>query len=214
VTERDSRRQAGNQSHHDNGLDDGTWAFNAANAASLGAFPFDLNDGTPVLSPAQTPPSLAQYQQIVFIEGDVPDARQLAAGVSAGTLAVILDPSGDGLSQIAAFLTRHDVSDLTAIDIVAHGSDATVQMGTGTLTSASVPQYQAELATIGAALQAGGGIQIFGCDIAQDAAGVAFLDQLSRRPAQRIDEGAVVTLYLGGATQYPDYRDHAERIAA
>jgi hypothetical protein len=55
MTERDSRRQAGSQFHHRDGLDDRTWAFNAANAASLGAFPFGLNDGTPVLSPAEMP---------------------------------------------------------------------------------------------------------------------------------------------------------------
>jgi hypothetical protein len=179
MAERDNRRQTGNQLFQQDGQDDATWGFNAANAASLGAFPFDLNGGTPVLPPAAKPPSLTQYQQIVFIEGDVPNARQLAAGVSAGTLAVILDPNGDGLAQIAAFLTSHDVSNLTAIDIVAHGSDGTVRLGTGTLSSASLAGYQTDLTTIGAALQSGGDLQIFGCDVAQDASGVAFLDQLS-----------------------------------
>jgi len=132
-----------------------------------------------VISPGAAEPSLTQYQQVVFIEGDVPDAHELAAGVTAGTLAVILDPNEDGVAQIAAFLTSHDISNLTAIDIVAHGENGLVQLGAGTLSSASLPQYQAELSTIGAALQHGGDMQIFGCDVAQDKAGAAFLDQLS-----------------------------------
>jgi hypothetical protein len=42
-------------------------------------------------------------------------------------------------------------------------------------------------------------------------------DGYAELPAEafaRFDQGAVVTLYLGGATQYPDYRDHAEQVAA
>jgi hypothetical protein len=83
------------------------------------------------------------------------------------------------VAQIAAFLSSHDVGNLTAIDIVAHGADGAVQLGTATLSSATLAQYQTDLATIGAALQQGGNIQIYGCDVAQDAAGVGFLDQLS-----------------------------------
>ncbi len=179
MTERENWRQAGDNARPQDGLDDGTWAFYAADAASLGAFLFDLNTGTPVIPPGGARPSLAQYQQIVFIEGNVPDARQLAAGVAPGTLAVILNPSGDGVAQIAAFLASHDIKNLAAIDIVAHGADGTVQLGTGTLSSATLAQYQTELTTIGAALGQGGNIQLFGCDVAQDATGVAFMDQLS-----------------------------------
>jgi antigen 43 len=42
-------------------------------------------------------------------------------------------------------------------------------------------------------------------------------DGYAELPAEafaRFGQGAVVTLYLGGATQYPDYRDHAEQVAA
>jgi antigen 43 len=42
-------------------------------------------------------------------------------------------------------------------------------------------------------------------------------DGYAELPAEtfaRFDQGAVVTLYLGGATQYPDDRDHAEQVAA
>ncbi|HET6309268.1 MAG TPA: DUF4347 domain-containing protein [Rhodopila sp.] len=176
MTERVERRQLGVAAHRQDASDDGIWTFTAG---VFGGSQPDINLGQPILPPQAAPPSLAQYRQIVFIEGDVPDARQLAAGVSPGTLAVILNPNADGVDQIAAFLAAYDISNLAGIDIVAHGADATVQLGTGTLSTDSLSQYQAQLATIGAALLPGGDIEIFGCDVAQDAAGVAFLDQLS-----------------------------------
>ncbi|MDR3529653.1 MAG: DUF4347 domain-containing protein [Rhodopila sp.] len=118
-------------------------------------------------------------QQIVFIDGSVPDAELLAAGVAPGVRAVILDSGTDGVQQIAAYLISHNIRNLTNLDIVAHGQDAQVTLGTGVLSTDTIAQYQAELAAIGAALAPGGDIQIYGCDVAQDAAGTAFLDQLS-----------------------------------
>ena len=47
MTERHNRLQAGNQLYHQGGLDDGTWAFDAFNTASLDASSFSLNSGTP-----------------------------------------------------------------------------------------------------------------------------------------------------------------------
>ncbi len=117
--------------------------------------------------------------QVVFIEGSVADAKQLARGVAPGVIAVILSPDQDGMQQIAAWLASHDVGSLAAIDIVADGQDGVISLGTATLNAATIAQYQSELAAIGAALLPGGAIQIYGCDVAQDAAGDAFLQQIS-----------------------------------
>jgi hypothetical protein len=117
--------------------------------------------------------------QVVFIDGSVPDAQLLADGTTPGVFAIVLDPHRDGVKQIAAYLAAHRVDSLAAIDIVAHGQDGTISLGSAVLSARTLAQYRAELATIGSALQAGGAVQIFGCDVAQDAAGVAFLDQLS-----------------------------------
>ena len=118
-------------------------------------------------------------RQIVFIEGDVPDAQLLAAGVAPGVRAVILNANLDGMQQIGAYLASHNISNLGAIDIVAHGQDGQIALGSGVLSASTIGQYQSELAAIGTALQPGGDIQIYGCDVAQDPAGVSFLDQLS-----------------------------------
>ncbi len=131
-------------------------------------------------SPFAAPDLTTAVRQIVFIDGAVPDAQLLAAGVKPGVVAVVLDPNGNELQQIAAYLASHDVKDLAAIDLVAHGSDGAMQLGTAVLDAATIPLYAGDLAAIGAALRPGGAIQLYGCDVAQDAAGVAFLQQLSQ----------------------------------
>src|SRR5437773_2056084 len=65
---------------------------------------------------------------VVFFESAVTDYQVLRQGLAAGTDAVLLDSSGDGLKEMAAFLAdRHG---LTAIGVVAHGSPGTVALGT------------------------------------------------------------------------------------
>jgi hypothetical protein len=157
--------------------DGAIWGSDIVNLAALGVFPFDLNSALAIA--ADTSKSAVPVQQIVFIEADVPDARQLATGVAPGVLAVVLDPEKDGVAQMAAFLAQHRIANLSAVDIVAHGADGSVALGSATLGLGTLTQYRSELAAIGAALRPGGAIQIYGCDVAQDAGGVAFLDQLS-----------------------------------
>ena len=146
--------------------------------------PLGLFDAAPIgaeMAPGnEVPETGAAPSQIVFIEGDVPDAEVLARGVTPGVRVVLLDPSLDGVRQIADYLTSHDIQNLAAIDIVSHGADGLLELGSTELNAATIGQYQGELAAIGAALQLGGAIQLYGCDVAQDAAGDAFLQQLSQ----------------------------------
>lgn len=155
------------------GLPDGPAA---AIAAGMANYTQSGELSSKALAPAASVPSGGQ---IVFIDGNVPDAQLLAAGVAPGVQAVILDPSQDGVQQIAAYLGSHGNQNLAAIDIVAHGADGLIALGNTVLDSASIGQHSAALSAIGAALQPGGAIQIYGCDVAQDAAGTTFLQQLS-----------------------------------
>ncbi|MEA2738116.1 MAG: hypothetical protein QOH05_1423, partial [Acetobacteraceae bacterium] len=92
------------------------------------------DQGTASTGPTQrdtTPSALAQ--EIVFIDGAVPGAQLLAAGVKAGVQAVILDPGQDGVDQIAAYLADHDAQNLAAIAIVSHGADGVLFLGSSVL---------------------------------------------------------------------------------
>lgn len=183
MTDRGSRRPDHAQPNQQTAADDGGW-----DAGTSGVVAYDAmetapdSETSPDSETAQDSGSSAlapAIRQVVFIDGSVPDAELLAKGVAPGVVAVILAPGADGVQQIANWLTSHNVSNLAAIDIVAHGSDGIVALGNTVLDSATLAQYKAELATVGAALQPGGEIQLYGCDVAQDASGDAFLQQLS-----------------------------------
>ena len=148
-----------------------------------GALPFappsDFGSSAEIAELTRTARSPVTAQEIVFIDGSLANARLLAAGVKPGVLAVIFDPSRDGVMQIAAFLAHHDARNLLAIAIVSHGADGTLFLGSAVLDATTIAQYQQQLAAIGATLQSGGSIQLYGCDVAQDATGVAFVDKLA-----------------------------------
>src|SRR5215469_1873679 len=64
----------------------------------------------------------APTSQIVFIDGSVPQAQQLARDVGPDVVAVVLNADQDGVRQIAEWLTTHHVQDTAAIDVVAPGA--------------------------------------------------------------------------------------------
>ncbi|MGB7099405.1 MAG: DUF4347 domain-containing protein, partial [Xanthobacteraceae bacterium] len=125
-------------------------------------------------------PRGAEPQQIVFIDANVPDRRELLRGLAPGVEAFVLDPHRDGLRQIAAILARHHLTDLSSISIVGHGSSGVIDVGGTALDGADLSTYTAELAKIGAALAPSGDLQLYACDVGQGAAGDAFLQQLSQ----------------------------------
>jgi len=71
----------------------------------------------------------AQPTQIVFIDGNVPDLADLLNGLAPGAEAFVLDPSQDGLQQIADILAANDVTDLSSIAIVGHGAPGEIELG-------------------------------------------------------------------------------------
>jgi len=118
-------------------------------------------------------------QQIVFIDGRVPDIQDLLAGLEPGVQAFVLDSGSDGLQQIAAILAADDLTDLAGISIVSHGAAGELVLGSTTLTDGNLADHSAALSEIGAALGSGGVLQLFGCDVGQGAAGQQFVNDLS-----------------------------------
>src|ERR1700678_1829268 len=127
-----------------------------------------------------------ELQQVVFIDANVPDCRDLIRGLAPGVEAFVLNPQHDGLRQMAAILARHHLTDLSSISIVGHGSSGEIDIGGTTLDDANLSTYAAELTEIGNALAPGGGFELYACDTAAGAAGQQFIADLSR--------------YAGGAT--------------
>jgi large repetitive protein len=130
-------------------------------------------DASLVLSSALSP----QAKEVVFIEGNVPDLALLQQSMGAGRELYVLDPAQDGLSQMASILAGQ--TGISAIHLVSHGADGTLQLGTTTLDSGSLAQHRADLQTIGSSLSEGGDILLYGCDVGAGTFGQQFIDLLA-----------------------------------
>ncbi|MGH8380055.1 DUF4347 domain-containing protein [Pseudomonas sp.] len=137
-------------------------------------------------------------REVVFIDGQVGNRQQLLDGLPAGSEVVVLDPSKDGLQQMADYLRGRD--DLDAIHVLSHGASGSVQLGDVWLNSANLGQYSQALQSIGEALKADGDLMLYGCQVGKDSTDQAFVDQLASLTGADVgasvdDTGAAV---LGG----------------
>ena len=90
---------------------------------------------------------------------------------------IILDPDQDGIEQISAALAEQ--TNITALHILSHGSESSVQLGNTDLSNDSIEDYQQQLLAWGSALTENGDILLYGCNIAADQLGINFIDRLA-----------------------------------
>ena len=113
------------------------------------------------------------------IDSSVPDLQDLLGGLAPGVEAFLIDPSSDGLAQIADILAANDLTDLSSISIVGHGAAGQIQVGSTTLDEADLASESAVLGQIGTALAPDGDLQLYSCDTANGAIGQQFIADLS-----------------------------------
>ncbi|WP_277948863.1 DUF4347 domain-containing protein [Magnetospirillum sp. 15-1] len=118
-------------------------------------------------------------KEVAFVDTSVADYKTLEAGIRDGVEIVEIHGGESGLAQMAAWAESHTGYD--SIHVLSHGSEATLHLGSDTITDASLSSAtaKAELAEIGHALKAGGDILIYGCDVAKGADGQAFVADLA-----------------------------------
>lgn len=119
----------------------------------------------------------AQRSEVVFVDGQVNDLTQLLSGLSANAEVVILDPSKDGLQQMADYLKGRE--GLDAIHLLSHGSDGMVQIGNFWLASNNLAEHRAALESIGSTLKADGDLMLYGCRTGDGEKGQAFIDAVA-----------------------------------
>lgn len=120
----------------------------------------------------------AQANTIVFIDAAVEDYQTLAANLEPGTEVVILDAARDGVAQITEVLRERTAID--SVQIVSHGSDGLLQLGTTELSNENLAVYEKQLQQWGEALNVNGDILLYGCNVAATDAGKGFIEQLSQ----------------------------------
>ncbi|MEB6587968.1 DUF4347 domain-containing protein [Pseudomonas asiatica] len=126
---------------------------------------------------ADTRSTQSERHEVVFIDGQVANVDQLVAGLGSNAEVVILDPTKDGLQQMADYLKGRE--SLDAIHLLSHGAEGTVQLGNVWLAGNNLAEHREALQSIGAALKADGDLLLYGCRVGESVNGQAFLDSLA-----------------------------------
>ncbi|MBS1187140.1 MAG: hypothetical protein H6R04_1158, partial [Burkholderiaceae bacterium] len=126
--------------------------------------------------PAASPASTAK-NHVVFIDSAVSELDTLIASLPAGTETVLLKAGSDGFEQMAAYLQGK--TGLDSVQLISHGASGQITAGSSTLNADTIASHGAQLTAIGAALKDSGDFLIYGCNVAQGAAGEALVQQIA-----------------------------------
>jgi hypothetical protein len=109
-------------------------------------------------------------KSIVFIDPALDDYQTLAGGVLPGAELVILDKNGNGAEQIATKLqTIADAGGtVDQVHIFSHGNAGNLQLGSATLNSDNLSQYESQLQGWRKALSDKADIVVYACNFAAD----------------------------------------------
>jgi parallel beta-helix repeat protein len=118
-------------------------------------------------------------KSIVFIDPALEDYQTLAGGVPPGAEIIILDKNGNGVEQITAKLQTIAAAGGTVdqVHIFSHGNSGSLQLGSATLNSDNLPQYESQLQGWRNGLSDQADILLYGCDVAAGS-GSDFVDRL------------------------------------
>jgi Domain of unknown function (DUF4347) len=138
-------------------------------ANRLGPSSLQHNSGIPI--------SRSSGRSIAFVDPGLSDVQTLTARLQADTTVYLLDSVGDELSQITAVLAGYQ--DLASVAILSHGRDGGLQLGSSWLDSNSLMGQAGLVQSWAAALGKGADLLLYGCDVAADAIGQGFVQQLA-----------------------------------
>lgn len=121
------------------------------------------------IAPTQTA-SQNHNSTLVVIDSAVADCQLLVAGIEPTAQVIILDQQQDSITQITAAVNKNKISSL---QLIAHGSSGSLQLGKITLNLDNLHSYQQQLQNWQVEE-----ILIYGCEVAAGERGKAFINQL------------------------------------
>jgi hypothetical protein len=143
----------------------------------------------------------AARQEIVFVSPSVRDYQQLLDGISPNVEVHILDPSRDGVQQMAEILANR--TGIDAIHLIGDGTEAEMHLGSSFLTQASInTTYDEQFQQIGRSLSADADLLIYGCNFGQGEAGQTAIETLASLTGADV---AASTDRTGSAAQYGNW---------
>ncbi|MHC4963039.1 MAG: DUF4347 domain-containing protein, partial [Planctomycetota bacterium] len=121
--------------------------------------------------------------ELVIVNEDVVDYRQLVADLQASDdnrviEVVILEADRNGIEQVSEILAER--SDVAAVHIVSHGSEAAVQLGNTVLDAGTLAANTGTIQAWGEAFTPNGDLLIYGCNLAATEDGQALVAKLGQ----------------------------------
>ncbi len=150
-----------------------------------------VSDNTPVTpfsdnrdtSPQSDTMDAAVRRELVFVNDNVAAYEILINGIRESDTnriveIVVLDADRDGIQQVSDILA--DRSDLSAVHVIAHGTDGQINLGNGWLNSTILQENRDAIAGWGNALSETGDILFYGCNLAATQNGQALTNTLAQ----------------------------------
>ena len=128
-----------------------------------------------LLQAQETPAVAAATTEIAFVDVSLPDAQRLIDDLQAQRdggrpIDIVRIESGeDGIARISETLA--DRTGVASVHVLSHGSDGVLQLGSVTLDATTLLARAGELAQWSSALTPDADLLLYGCDLAQTAAG-------------------------------------------
>jgi len=116
--------------------------------------------------------NLSENKNIIFVDPAVKDYGELITETPLKTEIIILNPSHDGIQQIARYLSSYQ--ELDSIHIISHGHYGKMTLGSSSLDYNNLEKYQVELQSWGNALSDNRGLLIN--SIVGSESGTSFVD--------------------------------------
>ena len=128
-------------------------------------------------------PQSDQPRELILVDSNVEDADALISSIleenpDRSYEVRLLNSEQDGISQISAILDQAEGS-ISAIHVLSHGSEGSIQLGASRLDANSLSGHAAEIAGWADALTAEADLLFYGCNLAGDASGEELIDTLA-----------------------------------
>ena len=137
-------------------------------------------------------------KHIVCIDPRVENYQHLTSGVKPGTEIIVLDRTLDGVEQITDILAKRSL--IASLQIVAHGNEASVQLGSTLLKDENLPKYDRHLQQWRKAFTEKADILLLACRVGTGKSGIAFVRKLRKLTGANIaaSNNLIGSAKLGG----------------
>jgi hypothetical protein len=140
--------------------------------------PHPTNGDQALFDALATYDSATVHQEILFVSASVLEYQQLLDGISPNVEVHILDPTRDGVAQMAEILANR--TGIDAIHLIGDGTEAEMHLGASFLTQESISTtYAEQFQQIGRSLSADADLLIYGCDFGRGEAGQLAMNTLA-----------------------------------